>query len=156
LFAPSLYRTTYSPTYQERTLFGELTWHLSARLDLSAGIRYAHNDQEFTASYSGWNFPISYDFGRSSESATTWMASAAFRVTAQLMLYARVATGSQPGAPQGTQPGIPLMVKAETVVNYEVGLKGRFLDQQALIDVAVFDVDWRTCRSPPTTAVWAF
>ena len=143
LFAPSLGLLTLAPTYAERTLFGDLTWHLSARFDLSAGIRYAYNNQEFTASYSAWNSPISYDFGESSESATTWMASPAYRITPQMMLYARVATGSLPGGPQGSQPGVPVTVKAETVVNYELGLKGRFLDQQALIDLAVFDVEWK-------------
>jgi iron complex outermembrane receptor protein len=144
----SLNLATYSSTYQERTLFGDLTWHLSARFDLSAGIRYAHNNQEFTASFSAWNSPISDDSGRSSESATTWMASTTYRVTPQTMLYARVATGSQPGGPQPTQPGMPLTVKAETVVNYELGLKGRFLDHRAVIDLAVFSVDWKDVQIP--------
>lgn len=155
-FAPSLGATTILPIYKERTLFGDLTWHISARFDLSAGIRYAHNDQEFTASYSAWNSPVFNDFGRSSESATTWMGSAAYRLTPQMMIYARVATGSQPGGPQGTQPGIPLTVKAETVVNYEVGLKGEFLDQRALIDLAAFDVDWKDVQISAYDSIQGF
>jgi iron complex outermembrane recepter protein len=155
-FAPGLGLASYSPTYRERALFGDLTWHLGARLDLSAGIRYAHNNQEFTSSYSAWNVPILYDFGQSSESATTWMASAASRVTPQMMLYARVATGSQPGGPQGTQPGIPPTVKAETVLNYEVGLKGGSLDERALIDLAVFYLDWKDVQISAYNSVQGF
>jgi iron complex outermembrane receptor protein len=155
-FAPSLYLATLAPTYQERALFGDLTWHLSARFDLSAGIRYTHNNQEFTASYSAWKSPVFNDFGRSSERATTWMASPAYLVTPQIMLYARVATGSQPGAPQGTQPGIPLTVKAETVVNYELGLKAKFLDQRALVDLAVFYIDWKDVQIGVSNAFGGF
>lgn len=48
------------------------------------------------------------------------------------MLYGRVATGTQPGAP-------PLLLK-ETLTDYEMGLKSRLLDHRLLADITVFDI----------------
>ena len=121
-----------------RILPGGVTDHM----ELAGGIRYSHNDQRFTQASGGWNIPTSYDSGRSSEGAATWMATAKYRFTPDVMLYARVATSFQPGGPNGSTPGIPLTVKGETLTNYESGLKAEFLDRKGLVDLAVFYIDW--------------
>jgi outer membrane receptor protein involved in Fe transport len=124
-------------------VFGDLTWRVSPHFDLAGGIRYTHNDQQFNIAGGGWNIPTSYDSGRSSEAATTWMVTAKYRFTPDVMLYSRVATSFQPGSPNGSQAGIPLTVKGEKLTNYESGLKAEFLEHKGLIDLSVFYIDWR-------------
>ena len=77
------------------------------------------------------------------EAVTTWMASAKYGFTPDVMLYGRVATGAQPGSPNGNTPGIPPTVKAENLTNYEVGLKAEFPEHGDLVDLALFYIDWK-------------
>src|SRR3984893_16655977 len=145
-FAPSLSFSTRPSTFKERAVFGDLTWRVTDHMELAGGIRYSHNDQRFTQASGGWNSPTTYDSGRSSEAAVTWMASAKYRFTPDVMLYARVATGFQPGLPNGSTPGIPLTVKGETLTNYESGLKAEFLERKGLVDLSVFYIDWKSIQ----------
>ena len=146
---PQPRRCNHFSIYKERTLFGDLTWHISARFDLSTRIRYAHSDQG-SGSFGAWNSPVSYDFSRSSESATTWMASPAYQ-TPQTMLYARVATGSQPSA-TGTA-GNTVNRQGRDRRQLRIGLEAKFLDQRALIDLASFSISTgRMFRSAFQTA----
>jgi outer membrane receptor protein involved in Fe transport len=141
-FAPAASATSVQNTFDELAAFGELNWHVTERFDLTGGIRYAHNEQQFVAVDSGVVDVPAYTAGRSAEGVATWMSAASYRFKPDVMLYGRVATGSQPGSPNGVLPDVPPTVKAETVTNYEMGLKSEFLDRTALIDVSVFYLDW--------------
>jgi len=151
-FAPGISSSTRRSTYDEWAAFGELTWHFTDHIDLTGGIRFAHNDQQFTLDESSI-FETAYVTGQSDEGTATWMLAATYRFTPDVMLYGRVATGSQPGSPNGvlrilndepvTAPqDLPPTVAAETVTNYELGLKSEFLDRAALLDLSVFYIDW--------------
>ena len=98
-----------------------MTWQITDHLDLTAGLRYDHNDQEFSVFVSG--APV--DSGQDSDGVTTWTAAARYRVTPDVMLYGRVATGSQPGISTGS-----VFSGAEMVTSYEAGLKSEFLDHR--------------------------
>ncbi len=146
LFAPSLSFSTLPSTFKELAIFGDLTWRVTDHIDLAGGIRYSHDDQQFNSAGGGWNIPTSYDSGRSSEGAATWLLTAKYRFTPDVMLYGRVATGFQPGSPNGSTPGIPLTVKGETLTNYESGLKAEFLERKGLVDLSVFYIDWKNIQ----------
>jgi iron complex outermembrane recepter protein len=142
-FAPSLGYYRSPSTVKEQVLFGNLTWHVATRLDLGAGIRVAYYDESFSYVTGAWNIPTSFDWGHSTETDTTWMVSADYRPTPSTMVYARVATGLQPGSPNGQAPGIPPTLGPETLTNYELGLKAASSEKKALMDLSVFYVDWR-------------
>jgi iron complex outermembrane recepter protein len=40
------------------------------------------------------------------------------------------------------------VAKAETLINYEVGLKSEFLDRKALVDLTLFYIDWSNVQIP--------
>ena len=141
-FAPALSFAIGPSSFTERALFGDLTWRITDQFDLAGGVRYSHDDQEFIYISGGTIGEVNNVPGRSSEAITTWMTTATYRVTGETMFYGRVARGSQPGAPNGFLPGIPPAVKADTLTNYEVGMKSGFLDHKGLIDLAVFSMDW--------------
>ena len=151
-FAPYLDYAAQRSTFKEWAVFADLTWRATNRFALIGGIRYAHNDQAFNNIDRGLLFPSVDTPGVSSERATTWMATARFRFTPEVMLYARVATGYQPGYPNGAMPGVPLTVKAETLTNYEAGLKSEFLDRKALVDLSVFYIDWKNIQLSASNA----
>ena len=95
------------------------------------------------------------------------MLAASYHFTPEVMLYGRVATGSQPGSPNGvlrilndepvTAPQeLPSTVAAETVTNYELGLKSEFLDRAALFDLSVFYINWDDIQLGTSFGVGSF
>jgi outer membrane receptor protein involved in Fe transport len=131
-------------TFEEYAGFGSVTVDLTEVLDVTGGVRYAHNEQKFTQQLGGLvlgNAPPVSD--TASESVTTWSISSRFRFSDDAMLYAKVATGYRPGGPNVALAGAVPSVDSDTLISYELGLKSTFLDGRALLNVSVFDIDWR-------------
>jgi outer membrane receptor protein involved in Fe transport len=151
-FAPSINFWSIPSTFKERAAFGDVTWKLTEYFDLAGGIRSARDTQSYTSVVGGAGMPTTDESGQSSASVTTWLATARYRITPKLMVYARVATGGQPGAPIGPeysiQPGVPPIV--EKVTTYEPGVKSEFLDRRALVDLSVFYMNWKNIQLPDT------
>jgi iron complex outermembrane receptor protein len=137
-FAPAASLTSVNFTFTQLASFGELTWHATERVDVTGGLRYAHSDQQVEALDSGTtDFPLRTEGGYSG-GATTWLAAISYRVAPELMLYGRVATGSQVGGSNGVFPDTPPTVKPETIENYEAGLKSEFLDHSVVADLTLY------------------
>jgi iron complex outermembrane receptor protein len=70
------------------------------------------------------------------------LASAAYKLNPDLLGYVLFSEGGRPGGPNLTTsalpPGATLTVKAETLQNYEIGLKGSFFDQKVTANAAAF------------------
>jgi iron complex outermembrane receptor protein len=139
-----LYYFSLPATYSDRAVFGDLTWRVTGHLDLTGGLRYDRDSQAWTATIGGMfgdGYPPSLNGpGENSEGITSWMASARYHFTPDVMLYARAASGYQ--------PSVPPMAKAETLINYEVGLKSEFFDRKALCDLTLFYIDWINVQIP--------
>ncbi len=130
-------------TYKEYAVFGNLTYKFSERFDLSLGARWARNEQGFTQISSGAILPTVTVPGESTESVWTYSVAPRFHLSEDAMLYARVASGYRPGGPNVVITGAePPQVDSDSLVNYELGLKAEFLDRRALVDVALFYIDW--------------
>jgi iron complex outermembrane recepter protein len=136
--------SSLAATYSDRAIFGDLTWRVSGHLDLTGGLRYDRDSQAFSATTGGIlgdGYPPSLNGpGESSDEIMSWMAAARYHLTQAVMLYARVATSYQ--------PSVPPVAKAETFINYEVGLKSEFLDRKALLDLTLFYIDWSHVQVP--------
>jgi outer membrane receptor protein involved in Fe transport len=129
-------------TYKEYAFFGDVTYKINTTFDITGGMRYAHNKQTFEENSSGALTGVVNISGKSSEDVVTWSFSPRMHLTADQMLYLRIATGYQPGGPNIALPGVPPSVDASTLTNYEVGWKALFDDNRLMIDAAVFDVEW--------------
>lgn len=130
-------------TYREYSVFADLTWKFTERFDVTVGARWAHNDQDFAQlSAGGPLVPEGALPSQSSEEVWTYMLSPRFHLSEGTMFYGRVASGYRPGGPNVPLPGAPLQVDADSLVNYEVGLKTEFYERRAFVDVALFYVDW--------------
>ena len=66
------------------------------------------------------------------------------------MMYARVASGYRPGGPNPRALDLPPTTAADTLTSYELGLKTQLLAGRALLNVAVFRIDWRDIQQAVT------
>ncbi|VXB13088.1 Outer membrane receptor proteins, mostly Fe transport [Luteimonas sp. 9C] len=130
-------------TYKEVALFANASWRFGERFKIDAGLRQARNDQWFSQNVSeGILAPIGDAPGASREDVFTWSLSPQFKLADDTMLYARVATGYQPGGPNVALPGIPPSVDSSMLASYEVGLKSQTADRRVQVDVSAFRIDW--------------
>jgi outer membrane receptor protein involved in Fe transport len=66
------------------------------------------------------------------------------------MVYARVAKGYRPGGPNALPPApppnVPATFGADSLVNYEVGVKSQTADGRLQFDVAAFFIEWENIQ----------
>ena len=130
-------------TYKELAFFANGSYAFTDRFKVGAGVRYAQNDQRFSQDVTaGLLLPIGSSPNVSSENVFTWSLAPQFQLSKDTLLYARVATGYQPGGPNVKLPGVPDQVDSSTLTNYELGLKSKFADNRVQLELAAFRIDW--------------
>jgi iron complex outermembrane receptor protein len=147
---PPLFYGSTPSIYREYATFANFDYQFTSRFDVQIGGRYSKNIQDYTSTSNG---PLaggvsSVQYGNSAEGSFTYQVSPRYKITDDLMAYARVASGYRPGGPNGIIPGIviPLSYKADTTVNYELGIKGDFLNHRLTLETALFYIDWRNIQ----------
>lgn len=133
--------------YRENAVYGNVTWNVTPALALTGGLRYAKYDQTDVANQLGLpTQTISF-----SESATTYLLTANYRLTPQSNVYARAANGYRPGGANfqsvdpttgQTIPGAQASYGTDNAWSYEAGYKANFPDQRASMSLAAFDTEW--------------
>jgi outer membrane receptor protein involved in Fe transport len=130
-------------TYKELAVFANASWRIGERFKIDAGVRQARNEQWFSQNVSeGILVPLGDAPGESSEVVFTWSLSPQFKLGDDSMVYARIATGYQPGGPNVALEGMPPKVDSSMLTSYELGLKSQFADQRVQLDLAAFRIDW--------------
>lgn len=131
------------------SVFGELSFAATDRLELIAGLRYTYETKDGSAEIAtpsgtgAFGFPAaasgSADFDGLNPEFT-----ARYRVTDDVMAYGRVSNGFRAGGiSQYISNGEINIYDPETVWTYELGAKTRWLENRLLLDVAAFYNDWR-------------
>jgi iron complex outermembrane receptor protein len=131
--------------YREYAGFVNIDYFITPVLDVSLGGRYSENHQTFHETGTGI-FGGGADFGAtSSQGVFTYSGDARWHMTAEHMLYARIANGFVPGGPNSVSPtaGAPNSYSSSTAVNYEAGIKSSLLDHHLTVEVSAFHIDWR-------------
>ena len=144
----NLFATDNPSSFKEYAAFGDLTYHLTQRLDLAGGLRYAHNQQVFTQNGSGL-FSGSLPSRESSDSVLTYLANVRYRFTDDATGYLRYGTGYRPGGPNAVandpvtgRPTAPPNFHADRLRSYEAGFKSQFADRRYALDVDAYYIDW--------------
>jgi len=131
--------------------FANGTWHITDGLDLNAGLRYTHQDKEYT--YVRLNPPSIgggdsnfFAPGFSGTTATYEGSKVDYRVNLdyrwndELMTYASVSTGFKGGGvnPRPFEPSQVEKFAPEDLTSYELGAKTDFLDRSLRVNVSAF------------------
>jgi iron complex outermembrane receptor protein len=142
--------------FQEYAVFADATAHITDRFDMEFGGRESWNkqaDQTLGVGTAIYEFdgalpPELGAYHEYSGSAFTYQAAPRFKVTPNLMVYARIASGYRIGGynvvngiPAGA--GIPASYTPDKTTNYELGIKTDLLDHKLSIDAAVYYIDWK-------------
>ena len=137
-------------SFQDRSAFGELTWHFMPHGQMTLGIR--HFSQQFTDAqlYQDYTFPtyIPPTPHNSPASKTVGKADPSYEYAKDQFVYALWSQGFRRGGANsvpysGVFAESPLLryYQPDKTNNYEAGLKGRF-DNGLSYTVAVFDIKW--------------
>jgi len=144
-------------TVEEYAAFTDLTVHITDRFSIQAGGRESHIAVD--EPQSTWTGP--YVGGTlvnpkltSSANAFTYLLTPQLRMSEDLMLYARLASGYRAGGPNfSISSGSPLFDPAEPrqfdpdkTYNYEIGAKGDVLNHTLSFDASLYYIDWRNIQ----------
>lgn len=138
-------------SYREKSIFADLTYHVTDKFDIQVGGRYASNKQKSSLVFNN-DAPAIPLFGPngiqsqdSKDNAFTWLISPSYKIGPDMMIYARAATGYRPGGPNIEQTG-PQSFGPDRVTNYELGFKGRVVPGVLTIDTSIFQIDWKNIQ----------
>lgn len=149
----------YPNTYKEYAGFTDLTWHVTDRFDVQLGGRESQltvaNDITVSTGPLFVPSPTITPPVESKANAFTYLLTPSFKLSSDLMVYARLASGYRPGGPNsslavsnGATPGF----EPDKTRNYEIGLKGSFLDHLLTVDTSIYYVDWKNIQLKLDTA----
>lgn len=150
--------------------FGELTYRFTPDLWITGGLRYGRTDaQGFTEDWGyNSNYLTNALFGipgpltlspivpaegvKAEETGPSYRLSLSWRPVPNVTTYAAVATGfrapivnARAGAVSAIDPTdivIPYGADSDNLINYEIGLKGRFFDNRLFANLAAYWIDW--------------
>jgi iron complex outermembrane receptor protein len=131
--------------------FANVGWHIIEGLNLNAGVRYTHQEKDYTynrynpASVGGGGsffFPPGFSGtkGEFSGGKTDYRVALDYRWTPELMTYASVATGFKGGG-VNPRPFVATQVQPfgpENITSYEIGAKTDWLDHSLRFNLAAY------------------
>lgn len=161
-----LLASPFPTTYQEYAAFANLTVHFTDRFDVQLGARQAEIRQKYSEIDSG---PVLELFGipggelvndplKTSDRAFTYLVTPRLKVSPDLMVYARIASGYRPGGPN---PGVPALLpvasyEPDKTTNYELGMKSALLDHRLSLEASVYYIDWKDIQIQLTDSTTGF
>ena len=140
--------TVVAPSiYTEWAAFADLTYHLNEHFDIEAGGRYSWNNQSGSETVAGALVGPTTTFSTpSSGSVFTYSVSPRWKIDANSMVYARVATGFRPGGPNvlppSAPPGAERQYQSDSTFDVEGGVRTRQDEGRIVLDVSAFYIDW--------------
>lgn len=154
-----------NPQTKSYAAFGQLDWHITDALSLTAGLRYTHEDKKgefrrFLAPDSGGNrslltvaqqaqnqiSDIAFS-AKLKDDALSGLATLSYKVTPDVLVYGSYSHGSKSGGLNLTAGGLSRPVSdpskigtvdPEKVDAFELGLKSQFLDGRLTFNLAAF------------------
>ena len=153
--------------FKDKALYGELTWHVSDTFRANFGLRWF--DNKLTNS-TAMDFPLFegvevpyVDFPSQKESDVLFKLNLSWDIADNKMLYATYSEGFRRGGANAIpasgffaelNPETVQFYKADTVDNYELGIKGN--TERWRYSADLFYVDWHDPQLNTATAWWGF
>ncbi|MCA1931225.1 TonB-dependent receptor [Rheinheimera sp.] len=131
-------------------VFGQSTYNLTDRWDITGGIRYTYDEKTFSVgqqNIDGFALTIGaasiqdYDPIKVDDGQVSWELSSNYRLTDKTSLYGRLASGFRAQSIQGRDVAFekaPSVADSETITSVEVGAKSDLLDDSLRLNGALF------------------
>lgn len=151
--------------FKETAFYGELTWHATDTVQFTGGFRHFRDEavtnvEQTTGLYSGFH-ESSVSRGSESDTDTLFKGNVSWMFSPSNQLYATVSEGYRRGGTNGTpttgnfaEDPAWLTYKADTVVNYELGVKGAV--GRMTYNANVYYVDWKDPQINSASTNWGF
>jgi iron complex outermembrane receptor protein len=154
---------TYNPynapiVYDEFSVFGDLTYHITDRFDVQIGGRESWlknivdpataNGILATVIYGAPTTPFIFPGTTLNENEFTYLLTPRFKVSPDSMIYVRLASGYRPGGVNIGILHVPQEFSADKSKDYEIGAKAEFLDHTLSVDGSVYYIDWKNIQLP--------
>jgi outer membrane receptor protein involved in Fe transport len=147
-------------------LFADVTYALTPQLKVNIGVRYAWTHFDFRnlndgpqdllctapGTDPGPNCGADRESGAKDETPLTPKFNVSYQITPDDMVYATVSKGYRiggavPPLPASACGGVfPTSYGSDTVLNYEVGAKGRFLDRTLQLSASAYHIKWKNIQ----------
>jgi iron complex outermembrane receptor protein len=162
LLGPAFLNSTFTRTVDDtlettsKAAYGNLTWALSDRFRVSGGVRYTEEDKDYdrtTSTFFGalpaFNATFPFLPPVANFTDTSYMASADYQATENVMLYARFSQGFKSGGYNGraNSTAEATQYDPETADSYEVGFKSTLYDSRVRLNVAAFTTDYKNFQA---------
>jgi len=133
--------------------FVQATFHVTEKLDITAGLRYTDDDKNGSLLVAPNNLVTGILFGSAEDktlkfddSQTNWMLNARYFFTQDIMGFATASTGYKSGGLNSVMtPGglthAQRIFDSEEVTNYELGLKTTLLDGSMIANITAYRTD---------------
>ena len=148
----------YHYKYHEYAFFSDLTYHATDRLGIQVGGRYSYLEN-VTGPYSvvepiftGNTIPVIQNVLDAHFHPATFLVTPQYNITKDVMVYTRIASGFRPGGGNLVFPSVPITFDPDKTYNYEVGLKGDFLDHALSVDASLYYIDWNNIQISERTS----
>jgi len=131
---------------REYAVFGDLTVHVTDRFDVQVGGRGSWNHQRYSTTLAGRAQPASTTpLLHANGTAFTYLIIPEFKITPDVMVYTRIATGYRVCGPNFSfgLAQVPESYKTDTTTNYDLGIKASVLDHRLSIDASAYYIDWK-------------
>ena len=151
--------------FKQKAVYGELTYALSDKFDITGGIRVFENENtsQVYMALPFWTglFPDVTDLNEGTESKALYKANATYHLTDDQIIYATFSQGYRRGGVNGV-PNEGYYAEDEGfrtyqpdfVDNFELGFKGSTDDFR--YNLSLFYVNWRNPQLNTATPIWGF
>lgn len=140
---------------QQKAAYGEATWHVTQDLNITGGLRYYNYSKDITG-YTDLNFNFPLIGGGTLPPTTVsagqsgWLKklNVSYDLAPNAMVYALAADGMRPG---GANQLINLPInlttyKADSLWNYELGIKSNWFDRKLYLTADVYQINWHNMQ----------
>ena len=143
---------SFPTVFSELAAFADLTIHLTERFDVQLGGRESHNEQTSSGVNTGGlaellygESPHAFERIDTDADAFTYLVTPQLKISPDLMVYARLASGYRVGGPNinAVEAAVPSGFTPDKTRNYEVGLKGTAHDGLISFDASAYSIDWK-------------
>ena len=147
------YRENLQSDYSETALFGEVTYRPTDRLTLTAGARTFNYSDDGYSNIRDFTGPTSRESlaNEKLSGKSYYKLNAAYQATADLLGYATYSQGYRRGGANGYRDYKTNIVNADikgyqpdSTNNIEVGVKGYAFDRALYMQLAVYQIDWKS------------